>query len=185
MARTAREAVAVFDAEDTLEQAIDDLERHGFDRSDISLLAGEATVDEKLHHRYRRVEEVEDNPDAPRLSYVSRQAVHEGEAAAVAVPLYFGAMTATGVAVAAGGPVGAAIVAAIVGGGMGGALGSILAAWIDTAHANHIDRQIGHGGIVLWVHVRDHDHETRALEILRRHSAHDVHLHDVPEDALG
>jgi hypothetical protein len=29
----------------------------------------------------------------------------------------------------------------------------------------------------------DAEHEKRALEMLRRHSAHDVHLHQIPERA--
>lgn len=185
MVATAREAVAVFDSEEALEEAIDDLERHGFDRAEISLMAGESTVEEKLGHHYRRVEDVEDDPVTPRQSFVSRQSVHEAEGAAIGFPLYIGAMTATGVTVAAGGPVGAAIVAAIVGGGVGGALGSVLAGWIDTAHAGYIDRQIDHGGLVLWVRLRDDAHEQQALEILRRHAGHDVHVHDIPASALG
>jgi hypothetical protein len=33
------------------------------------------------------------------------------------------------------------------------------------------------------VRVRDDDAERRALEILRRHSAHDVHIHQLPAKA--
>lgn len=48
---TLREAVAVFDSATALEQAIDTLLSHGFDRADLSLLAGESTVARELGHR--------------------------------------------------------------------------------------------------------------------------------------
>ena len=35
--------------------------------------------------------------------------------------------------------------------------------------------QIERGGVLLWVRLRDAEAEQRALDILRRHSAHDVH----------
>tara|TARA_R110002110_G_scaffold415612_7_gene652323 strand:+ start:132566 stop:132793 length:228 start_codon:yes stop_codon:yes gene_type:complete len=41
-----RAAVSVFDSENALEQLVEDLESHGFDRADISLLADESTVEE-------------------------------------------------------------------------------------------------------------------------------------------
>ena len=184
MTQTAREAVAVFHSETALEEAIDDLERHGFDRAEISLLAGEGTVEAKLGHRYNRVAEVEDDPQAPRLAFVSNQAVHEAEGAAIGFPLYIGATTATGIAVAAGGPVGAALAAALIGGSVGGILGGLLATWIGHERAAAIETQLGHGGLVLWTRTRDAAHEAKALEILGRHGAEDVHIHDVPDWAL-
>jgi hypothetical protein len=37
--------------------------------------------------------------------------------------------------------------------------------------------------VLLWVRLRDTEAEQRALDILRRHSAHDVHVHDIPATA--
>lgn len=48
-----------------------DLEAHGFGRAAFSLLTSEQAVQDKLGRRYRRVEEVEDNPKAPRESFFS------------------------------------------------------------------------------------------------------------------
>ncbi len=45
-----REAVAVFDDAEALQAAIDELESSGFDRAEISLLAGAKSVEEKLGH---------------------------------------------------------------------------------------------------------------------------------------
>ena len=49
-----REAVGVFGDADTMQQAIDDLLSSGFDHADLSLLASESTVDEKLGHKYKK-----------------------------------------------------------------------------------------------------------------------------------
>ncbi|WP_036281838.1 hypothetical protein [Methylocystis sp. ATCC 49242] len=54
-----REVVGVFTDADTLQAAIDELMSSGFDRAEISLLAGEKAVDEKLGHKYKKVTELE------------------------------------------------------------------------------------------------------------------------------
>ena len=58
---TVREAVGFFGTADTLQEAIDELMSSGFDRAELSLLAGEHTVDEKLGHKYQKVKEIEDD----------------------------------------------------------------------------------------------------------------------------
>ena len=40
--------------------------------------------------------------------------------------------------------------------------------------------QLDHGGLLLWVHVRDAAHEQRAVDILTGNGAEDVHVHDLP-----
>ena len=49
---TIREAVGVFHDPASLQEAIDELLSSGFDRAEVSLLAGEHAVEEKLRHRY-------------------------------------------------------------------------------------------------------------------------------------
>ena len=60
------EAVAVFHDVVSLDDAVASLIDAGFDKDDISLLASDAAVEEKLGHRYERVEELEDDP-LPRI----------------------------------------------------------------------------------------------------------------------
>ncbi len=43
--------------------------------------------------------------------------------------------------------------------------------------------QLERGGVLLWVRLPDAAAEPRALDILRRHSAHDVHVHEFPAAA--
>ena len=81
-----REAVGVFPTEQALQAAIDDLESHGFDRAEISLLASEKAIEEKLGHRYEKVRELEDDPEVPRTCYVSRESLGAGEGSLIGEP---------------------------------------------------------------------------------------------------
>ncbi|NQV79018.1 MAG: hypothetical protein HQ495_00610 [Alphaproteobacteria bacterium] len=178
--QTIREAVAVFDKADALEAAIEDLENAGFDRADISLLASAAAVTEKLGHLYIQAEQLEDDPAVPRVAFVSSESIHEAEGAVVGGLFFVGAVAAAGAVVSSGGTLVAVLGAAAAAGGSGVAIGSVLANAVKRHHAEHLQSQIDHGGLLLWVHLRDAEREQRALGILRQTSAHDVHVHDIP-----
>jgi hypothetical protein len=156
--RSRREAVGVFHDVATLERAIDELESSGFDRSALSLLAGEDTIAEKLGHRFERVEYYEDDEAVPRAAYISREAVGDAEGGLVGGLVYVGA----------------------VAGGLGGVIGSALAGLVGEHHARSLQKQLDRGGILLWVRTPDAEHEARATAILGRHAATDVHVHDLP-----
>lgn len=180
---TQSEAVAVFDDAGTLEQTVDELLRSGFDRSEISLLASEQAVEAKLGHAYEKVAALEDDPSVPRAAYVSTEAIGDAEGGLVGGLAYVGALAAVGAIVASGGTLAAAIGGAAAAGGAGGVLGSVLAKLVGDQHANALQEQLRHGGLLLWVRTRDEDHEGRAIEILGRHSGHDIHIH--PLRAMG
>jgi hypothetical protein len=73
------------------------------------------------------------------------------------------------------------VAAAVTGSAIAGALiGTVLARWLDQHQAEHLQEQLDRGGLLLWVRTPDADSEGRAVEILRRHSAHDVHTHRLP-----
>lgn len=174
---TSSEAVAVFEDAKTLQGAIDELLSSGFDRAELSLLACENAVQEKLGHAYEKVEELEDDASVPRAAYVSTESIGDAEGALVGGLMYVGATVAAGAVVATGGPLAAVIAAAAFAGGAGGLIGAMLAQLVGDQHAQRIHEQLDHGGLLLWVRTRDKDNETRATDILSKHSAHDVHIH--------
>lgn len=174
-----REAVAVFDHSATLLEAIDELESSGFDREELSLLAGKDTVETKLGHVFERVEDLEDDPNAPRRAFIAPESVGDAKGWAIGGLLYVGAVSAAGAVVATGGTLLATILAASVVGGAGGLIGTVLAQWIQHDYTAYLQDQIDRGGLLLWVHLRDPEHERRALGILRHHSAQDVHVHEL------
>ena len=180
-----REAVGVFDSADTLEAAIDELEISGFDRADLSLLASAEAVEAKLGHRYEKVSDLEDDPVVPTTAYVSRNAVAEAEGALVGSLIYLGAVPLVGAIVASGGTAAAAILAAVIGSSVGGMAGLGLSSFVGLHHENYLQKQLDAGGLLLWVRTRDAAHEARATEILGRHSAHDVHVHGLPDRTVA
>jgi hypothetical protein len=176
---TVREAVAVFDTADQLQGAIDELLSSGFDRAELSLLASEHAVTDKLGHIYRRVEDLEDDPGVPRRAYVSTESVGDAQGAVIGGLMYVTAGILMGPVAFAGGSLAAIAAAAAAGLGAGGLIGASLAGLIGQQRAQQLDEQLGHGGLLLWVRVWDPTHEARAVDILSRHSARDVHVHEV------
>jgi len=172
-----REAVGVFHHWNNLQAAVDELLANGFDRSELSLLAGEDTVQQKLGHVYTKVSELEDNPEVPRLCFVGRDSLVEGKASAIGALGYVGAVAAVGAVVASGGTLAWAILAGVAAGGGGAAVGSLLARALGRGRAKDLEAQLDKGGLLLWVYTRDADHETRATAVLRKHGADDVHVH--------
>jgi hypothetical protein len=177
---TIREAVGLFTSADMLQGAIDDLMLSGFDRSELSLLAPERTVAEKLGHKYRKIDELEDDAIAPRRCYISTESLGSAEGGLVSALLYVGAVATAGAVVASGGTLAAVITGAALAGGVGGAIGSALARIIGDQHARHLAEHLDHGGLLLWVRTWDPAREALATQILKRHSGRDVHIHALP-----
>lgn len=177
---TTREAVGVFHDWASLQACVDDLLSSGFDRSELSLLAGQKVVEDKLGHVYEKVAELEDDPNVPRTAFVGRDSFIEGRTGFIGALGYIGAVAAIGAVVASGGTLAAAIAAAAVAGGSGGVIGTLATRWLGGDRAKEIQAQIDKGGLLLWVRVRDRAHEDRAVAVLKRHSADDVHVHDLP-----
>jgi hypothetical protein len=178
-AESSCEAVAVFDTAASLEAAADELLSSGFDQADLSLLAGEHAVEEKLGHRYRKVEEIEDEAGVPRTAYIATEAMGDAEGALIGGLTFVGGVSAAGAMAAAGGPLAGIIVAAAAAGGAGGLIGSALAKFLGQHHADQISEHLKKGGLLLWVRARDKGHESRATEILKKHGGRDVHLHEL------
>ncbi|WP_363351795.1 hypothetical protein [Methylocystis echinoides] len=172
-----REVVGVFTNADTLQEAIDELMSSGFDRAEISLLASEETVDQKLGHKYKKVAELEDDDNVPRTEYVSLESIGAAEGAVIGTLVYVGAGVAISAIFASGGALASVIAGATLAGGAGGLIGAALARLIGEHHAKYLQEQLQHGGLLLWVRTWDAEREKKATEILKRHSGRDVHAH--------
>ena len=174
-----REAVGYFNTAVALETAIDELLRSGFDRAEISLLASEKAVETELGHKYRKVTELEDDPAAPRTHYVSSESLGAAEGALIGAPLYIAGVAAFGAIVASGGTLALALAAGAAAGGTGGLVGAALAKLLGDHHAQKLEDELAHGGLLLWVRTWDSDDEARAVAILKRNSGRDVHVHSL------
>ena len=174
---TVREAVAVFNDVSSLESAVDDLRAAGFAEDQISLLAGHETVEQTLGHMYQRVEELEDDPSAPRTAFVSGKNMDARENRLLGSLTILPTVIAAGTVVATAGAVAAAVVGTAVAGAL---LGTVFAHWMDRRHADWLQEQLDRGGILLWVQTPTEEDERKAMEVLTRYSTHDVHIHEIP-----
>ena len=86
-----------------MDKAVEELIEAGFDKDDVSLLASESAVEEKLGQRYERVEELEDDPKAPRVAYRTLADFAENERTIANSLTYLPAMLAAGTVVASSG----------------------------------------------------------------------------------
>lgn len=176
---TVREAVAVLDSRESLQKAIDDLTLAGFQRHELSLLANDETIRERLGSVPGDVGSLAHNPDAPRQAYISPEDIGSGQGAAVGFPAYVGAIIATGAVLATGGTALVAAAAAAAAGVGSGAAGSFLSQWITDKRNEPMLQHLDKGGILLWVNVGDAARERIALEVLNRHAIHPAEVHDV------
>ena len=79
------------------------------------------------------------------------------------------------------------LLAAALTGGTGGAVGFGLARWLEHKRAERLDCQLEKGGLIVWVHVDGDARERRAIEILQKYAAEDVHVHELgaSSDSVG
>ncbi|GAB4354106.1 MAG: hypothetical protein Kow0026_12580 [Oricola sp.] len=144
-----REAVAVFPSEDSFINAVDDLLEHGFDRSDLSVLAHDRTVRGGMSRLFEGSAALADDGTVPRGAFAAPGDIAEAKAASVALPVYAGTIGGFLVAIATGGTLAFVIPMALVGGLAGGGLGMLGATAIASRHRNSIERQLAAGGIIL------------------------------------
>ena len=171
---SSREIVGVFADAITLEAATFELLEAGFGEAQITLLAGEKTIIEKLGHKYKRVEELEDDPAVPRILYRAfdkKKTVILGTLAAI------GAVATAGAIFAGGGALVATLGSGLIGAEVGGFLGGVLGDFVDDQHARYLKNQLDHGGLLLFVRTRNEAEEDAAKKILTSHSGRDVHAH--------
>ena len=178
-----REAVAVFDDPKTMQQALSDLQGSGFDRADISFIARDSYLKGHLAQGYDDMHQAEDDPKAERATPVEETDIRQRRTLEVSTGATIAAFAAAGLTVATGGATAlAAGIGAAAAGGVGG-LGALLGKLYGQGQETFMQEQIDRGGVLLWVHLRDAAAEERALDILRRHGARDVHMHDIPATA--
>jgi hypothetical protein len=172
--RTIREAVAVFDEPEDMEDAISDLQSNGVDRADLSILALANSANPLSGT------DIGSGPNsAPaRGAVVSDTDLRQGRVLATGLVATIAGFAAAGATVATGG-VGAATIAAATAAGGVGIASTLIGRQLANEHASFLDAQLGRGGILLWVHTRDPGVEETVLEVLRRHSTK-VSIHDHP-----
>lgn len=180
--KTVREAVAVFDDLDKLQEAVNDLETAGFDRRHISVLGSEKAVSEKFGTEHPFMRAIEDSPEAPRAPAVKLEELGVAQGILVGSGLLAGVFA--GVLASGGMALPGAMVTTLLIGAGGTAAGAGLAKLLGDEYAEFFDKQIEAGGLLLWVSTPDKDMEDKAVTILKAQGGSDVHVHDVQADTF-
>ena len=172
-----REAVALFDDPERLEQAVSDLCSNGFDHADLSLLALEALAERPIASARQLARDPATPRDAPATDTDARQ----GRVLATGMAATIAGFAAAGITVATGGVLAAVIAAGALAAGGAAAIGTAVGRKLDTDTAGTLDAQMARGGVLLWVHLPDMQHERTAVDLLRRYSTQ-VEVHEYPAD---
>ncbi len=180
-----REAAGVFHAYEALDAAADELLQAGFDRADIDIIGDLRVVRRRLGDTYVYVapEELADLPRVPRRPY------RTPEDLAVAVSVIAGTLAAAGAMAVALGilisggraalAIGAAVVAALA---VGGLAASLAGRRFGRKPPAGMEWLVPERGIIAWVRVRSPEQEQAAQDILRRHGAKAVRVHEIEID---
>lgn len=171
------EAVGVFATFENLQAAMYDLMIAGFSRYDISVLAGQEALEEKLGSFFWHASDLEDDPAAPRAAFVSEEAIGELEGAIAGGFFFLGSAIAMTALLTPASTMAASIAAVAIGGSPGAVIGAILARRVGQHHKEYYETQIKHGGILLWVRTFTPEKEELAIKIMKGHSGRDVHVH--------
>lgn len=169
-----REAVAVFDSEESLRAAVDGLMQIGLRQEDLSLLG-----DVSLLHTLGDVKKVEDAANISRAAFVSSDTRTEGLSAVVGAPAYIIGAGAAAIVATGGAALIPTIAVAAGGTAVGGALGLLLARAFGRRHADRIGSQIAAGGLLLWVHAPEPATDEAIIGVLSQNGGRDVHIHVV------
>jgi hypothetical protein len=183
-----REVTGVFHSKRALELAAQDLLMAGVDRADIDVSASSDELGRRLNYQAIPPADLADLPVAPRQPFRGGDDLVTAEAVAGSV---------------AGCAVAVAVAALLVAWGLSLQLIGIVAALCGLAAAGVAvfrvrrrllrERSLGleniaeWNGLVMWVRVRSPEMEAAAQEILVRHGAQAVHIHEIdlaktPED---
>ncbi|MGD9545071.1 MAG: hypothetical protein AB7F41_14990 [Methylocystis sp.] len=171
------EVVGLFDSVEKLQSAIDDLLTHGFDRSQISLLAEDDAAREKVGTKSST--EIEDSDEAPRISYIETESLNEGKASLIGLLFYVGAIAGAIAVWTIRGSFAEAIFAGIAAGMVASLIGIGVIKLVQRRQRNWAQAQLARGGLLLWARTWTDDHERAALDAMERNGGHDVHVHTV------
>jgi hypothetical protein len=175
-----REALGLFNDFNSMQEAIKELEATAFPRDAISILGHRHILEERygVAQSSNNPYAAEDDPYAPRTAPVRSEEQTIGASVLVGCAAYIGVVAAGLMIGPASVPI--TLMAIALGGGGGAAVAAALVSRLKHQYDVDIHEQIAKGGLLLWVRTPTPERETLACDILMRHNAHDVHVHEIP-----
>jgi hypothetical protein len=177
-----RQAVAVYRDATHLQQAFDALMAAGFNREEVSLLAGEFTVKQSLGDIYARINEGSSSPNAPVTAFVKKKSVGGAFHGVADGVLFAGSVAVLAIAVVLSAIFGGGVVAATV--AVVGVLciGGLMAVIIRQNTGEALHDQVERGHMLLFVRTADTSRETQAKKILAEHGGRRVKVLEISRE---
>lgn len=161
----------------SLREVIEELMNIGFDRTDISVVAGCGAIEHEFDAMPEDIIHLVGEPDVPCAAYLEHGALVQAKAVIIGALVHAAAIAAIVPAVSFDATLMTTIAAAIVAACLGGLIGAMACQLIDRHHNDYVNQQLSRGGL-LWVSTMTNTLETRACHILQRHAARNVQVSD-------
>lgn len=179
-----REVIAGFHSSDAFEDTVAKLEKSGFKRDDIHMLASHDAVKRKLGGHFIANTKINEDESLPQTIYDDKYDITSEKRMAVGVPVYIGGLGAGLAIVATGGTLAFAGLIAAAGASVGAGIGSLIARSIGKHHADFLEKQLAMGALMVMVEVAGAEAETKATNLLKTAGGENVHAHSLTRYAV-
>ena len=183
-----REVTGVFHSRKALIDAADDLLVAGFDRADIDVSASFDELQRRLNYQSIPPADLADIPTAARQPLIDQGDVLTTDAVVGSLAGCIGAVAMAYFLIIRGmAPLSVGIVSVLTGLVVGGVAVLVVRRRLQRERVRGLEKLAEAHGLLIWVRVQSPEKEAEAQEILARHGAEAVHVHEIelattPED---
>ena len=183
-----REVTGVFHSRKALIDAADDLLVAGFDRADIDVSASFDELQRRLNYQSIPPADLADIPTAARQPLIDQGDVLTTDAVVGSLAGCIGAVAMAYFLIIRGmAPLSVGIVSVLTGLVVGGVAVLVVRRRLQRERVRGLEKLAEAHGLLIWVRVLSPEKEAEAQEILARHGAESVHVHEIelaktPED---
>ena len=185
---SSREVTGVFRSRKTLIDAADDLLVAGFDRADIDVSAPFDELQRRLNYQSIPPADLADIPTAARQPLIDQGDVLTTDAVVGSLAGCIGAVAMAYFLIIRGmAPLSVGIGSVLTGLVVGGVAVLVVRRRLQRERVQGLEKLAEAHGLLIWVRVQSPEKEAEAQEILARHGAEAVHVHEIelaktPED---
>ncbi len=185
---SSREVTGVFHSRKALIDAADDLLVAGFDRADIDVSAPFDELQRRLNYQSIPPADLADIPTAARQPLIDEGDVLTTDAVIGSLAGCIGAVAMAYFLIIRGmAPLSVGIVSVLTGLVVGGVAVLVVRRQLQRERVRGLEKLAEAHGLLIWVRVQSPEKEAEAQEILARHGAGAVHVHEIelaktPED---
>jgi hypothetical protein len=183
-----REVTGVFHSRKALIDAAEELLVAGIDRADIDVSASVDELDRRLNYQSIPAADLADMPITPRQSFMGIDDVLTTDAVVGSLAGCIGAVAMAYFLIIRGmAPLSVGIVSVLTGLVVGGVAVLVVRRRLQRERVRGLEKLAEAYGLLIWVRVQSPEKEAEAQEILARHGAGAVHVHEIelaktPED---